>query len=152
MAAAITDKPAAASHAIRLLIDLPRRWVAARLDSAVRRMILVYEIERALLGLDVKTAEILADDAERDELNTAEQQHDDHQRGIAAHRIAEDERLGQHPDAEHEGKRGGGKANIGRELQRRARERRDSIDREVPEPPVIPFRLAGVARIAVIHD
>src|SRR5580765_8179684 len=108
MAAAITERPAAASHAIRLLIDLPRKvGCCAASGSAVRRMILVYEIERALLGFDVKTAEVLADDAERDELDAAEQQHDDHQRRIAADRIAEEQRLAEHPDSEHEGDHGG---------------------------------------------
>src|SRR3954468_16856184 len=115
-------------------------------------MILVYKVQRALLGLDVKTAEIFADDTERDQLNAAEKKHDDHQRWIAAYRIAIDQRLAEHPDAEHEREQRRRDADVGRKLQRRAAERGDPIDREIPQAPVVPFGFAGVARVAVIDD
>ena len=115
-------------------------------------MILVYEVQWALLRFDVKTSEIFADDPERHELHAAEEQHDDHQRGIALDRIAEDERLAENVKAEHEREQRGREPDVRRELQRRAAERRDAVDREVPEFPVIPLRFAGVARVAVIDD
>ena len=54
---------------------------------------IAHHIERPLLGLGEDAADIFAEHAERDQLDAAEEQHRDHDRGIAGHRVAEDHRV-----------------------------------------------------------
>ena len=95
--------------------------------------------------------EVLADQAEREQLDAADQQHDEQQRRHAAlvdARVAGDDRERQ---AEQRGERAG-EAGERRELEREVRERGHAVEREAQHAPDRELRLAGAAGGAVVLD
>ena len=108
-------------------------------------------VQRPLLDLVVDPPEVLADHAEREQLDAADQQDDEQQRRDAAlvdAGVAGDDRQRQQQQRE----RRAGDPGDRRDLQREVRERRHPVEREADHPPERELRLPGAAGGAVVLD
>ena len=85
------------------------------------------EVKRAALRLVKHASQILADDAERDELHPAEEQHHRHQTWIAGHGVTEDQGPDHNDCTVDDRDCCGEQAEIGRDLERCDREARDPL-------------------------
>src|SRR6478672_296840 len=112
----------------------------------------VDEIEGPLLGFHVQAAEVLADQAQRDQLYAAEQQDHCHQAGPARDRIAPHQRLGHHPQRVQQREQRGDETEVGRHPQRRGGKTGDAFEREVPQRPEIELAASGDARVAFVPN
>src|SRR6478735_3335249 len=117
---------------VRIVVSLS--WHLPR-GYSPRRPPGVDEVEGALLGLFVKTAEIFADGPQRDELHAAEEQDHDHHRRPAGDRIAPRQRFDDDPHRIDESEQRGQQADVGGHAQGRGREAGDAFDREIPQAP-----------------
>ena len=139
---------------------LTRRFGVAPLDPGQRgrRALLGVEVLRArdhvqrpLLDLVVDPPEVLAEHAEREQLDAADQQHREQQRRHAAlvdAGVAGDDRQRQPEQRERRAREAGQRG----ELQREVRERRQPVEREAQHLAQRVLRLAGGARVAVVLD
>src|SRR4249919_4039201 len=138
------------------------RWRTVRIVVSLRRCLRrgysrrrppgVDEVEGALLGLLVQTAEVFADGAQGDELHAAQEEDHGHHRRPARHRVAPQHRLHDDPEAIAEGDQRGGHADVGRHAQRGGGEAGDAFDREVPQLPEIELARARRARLATVGN
>ena len=107
----------------------------------------IHQIKRPLLGFFVQPPQVLADQAQRHQLHATQEQDDGHHGRPARHRIAEQQRLGDHVKREGERQQRRDHAQIGRHAQGRRGETGDAFQREVPQ---LPESEAAVARDACL--
>src|SRR5690606_25176987 len=112
----------------------------------------VNKVERTLLGFHVEATEVFPDQAKRDELDPAQEQDHRHHRRPALHRVAEQQRLGDHPGAVAEGDQRGQQTQVGGQPQRRGREAGDAFQREVPQLPQVVLAAPGRTGLALVLD
>ena len=96
------------------------------------------DIVGAVLGLVVDAADVLADDAEREQLDAAEEKQQDDQRGITLNGVAPDERLDEDIYHINEGEHRDDEADDSRNAQGQTGERGDAVDgqrEQLPETP-----------------
>lgn len=123
-----------------------RAHLRARLIAAA------HEIDRPLLRFVIDAADVLADDADADQLDSADEQHHRNQRRVTRHRIAQPQRARDDEPAVEERERRDAEPDVGPTAQRHRAEARDPFEREVPELPAGEFRVARAARLALILD
>ncbi len=85
-------------------------------------------------------------------MHPAEEQDRRHQRGIAAHRIAEDQRPQDEEPAIDQGDQRDPEPDVGGDTERHLAEGGDAFQREIPQPPVVPAGAPGVAPGAPVAD
>jgi hypothetical protein len=120
------------------LTYIPLRKRTPIVRQVVARHVLRHEIQWAPLDLIEDAAKILADDAERNELGAPHEQHDDHQAGIARHRVAEQQRADQELQQEYRCTNPDDQSEIGGDTQRHRRKAGNAFKRKIPKLPVIP--------------
>ena len=119
-------------------------------DVLVQPAGLADQVQRALLDLGEHPRQVLPEDAQGDELHAAEEQDHHHHRGIAGHVDALHEDADDEEGGIQQGAQRQEQADIAPHLERRGGEGGDAVHRQAPQAPVVPARLAGQARVAVV--
>ncbi len=113
--------------------------------------LLAHDVQRAVLDLVVDAPDVLADHAERDQLDAAEQQDGDRDRAEAGQVGADDAQHDHDRDRDERDARGE-QSDVGGQLQRQVREGGDRVEREAQHLAQRVLGLAGVARVALVGD
>ena len=101
-----------------------------------------------VLDLVVDAPDVLADHAERDQLDAAEQQDRDRDRAEAG-QVGVDDPQADHDRDRDEGQARGEEPDVGGQLQRQVREGGDRVEREAQHLAQRVLGLAGVAGVAL---
>src|ERR1700719_3202219 len=108
---------------------------------------IAHQVQGPSLDLAVHARKVLADDAERDELHAAEEEHRDHQRRIPGQIDATNDLQADQKKREKKGEERTSDANVAPDFERHRTERGDGVEGKVPQAPVAPLGIAGVARL-----
>ena len=100
-------------------------------------------------GLHVDSADVFAEDADGEELDSTEEEDDADEGGESLHWVADEEGLADVEDEEAEGTEGDDGADDGGKAQWGGGERCDAVERKVHEAQKIPFAVAHGAVAAV---
>src|SRR5688572_15571939 len=155
-----------AAHAAAIVVQSTllsdgRRFVGNGFDNATapgdsrrlcRRMQFLDEVEGTVLGFDKQASDVLAEYADRHELQPAKERDSDDQCRESRHRIAEEQGLHEYVRGVCKCRKSCQDTDVGRDLERCDRETGDALECEVPELPVTPLAGPSCTRVAVVVD
>src|SRR5581483_1035554 len=111
-----------------------------------------HQVEGPTFDLVVGAGEVLADDAERDQLHAAKEQHRDHQRGITGDVNAAGELQDREKHRVEKRRERDEQPEVAPHLKRHRAERSYPVEGEVPQLPIAPLGATGAALFAIEDD
>ena len=108
------------------------------------------DVNRAMLALHVDVGEVLADDAERQQDETAYDEEERDDRGVACWRVMQDHRVDEDEDDVYEADKGEQRTDVSREEQGHRGERHEACRRVVQKRAERPLAVAGVSLVRLV--
>ena len=115
----------------------------AFIDDFLFAVEIAHDVVGAVLGFVVDAADVLADDAQREQLDATQEEYQNHHRGITLDSIAPDERLDKDINHVDKGEHRHDEAHKGGDAQGRAGKGRDAVDGQREQLLVAPRRGPG---------